>query len=43
MTNVLKCTEMCSLPDCENKASCSDDEESADEDETEIDDDFSSP
>ena len=39
MTNGLKCTDMCRLPDCENQTSFSDNEESTDEDEDGMEDD----
>ena len=37
MVNGLKCTDMCRLPNCENQAPISDNEESTDEDEDELD------
>ena len=39
MANGLKCTDMCRLPDCENQASTLDNEESADEQDDEMEDD----
>ena len=39
MANGLKCTDMCRLPDCENQASTLNNEESADEQDDEMEDD----
>ena len=39
MANGLKCTDMCRLPDCENQASTLNNEESADEQDEEMEDD----
>ena len=37
MASGLKCTDMCKLQDCDNHPSISDSEESADDDEDELD------
>ena len=39
MANGLKCTDMCRPPDCENQASTLNNEESADEQDDEMEDD----
>ena len=39
MANGLKCTDMCRLPDCENQDSTLNNEESADEQDDEMEDD----